>query len=151
MRTIKFRGKTINGEWFYGDLIQIGGGALIYHGDKQELEAIPQEDSPCAVGFYPNEISPVIPKTIGEFIFLSDKNGKEIFEGDIVTAYGARNGVIDFGLARFGIDWDYGTESKTMLGSWGSLDNLRSLNDDIVHELEVIGNIHDNEELLSSF
>jgi uncharacterized phage protein (TIGR01671 family) len=86
MRTIKFRGKTIKGEWVYGDLIHIGCGALIYHGDNQELEAIPQEDSPCAVGFYPNEISPVIPKTVCQFTGIKDKNGKEIFEGDLLKA-----------------------------------------------------------------
>ena len=64
MITIKFRGKTINGEWIYGDLIQIGGGALIYHGDKQTVDAIPQEDSPCGVGLYQNDISLVKPHTI---------------------------------------------------------------------------------------
>ncbi len=96
MKTIKFRGKTIKDEWVYGDLIQIGGGSLIYHGDKQELEAIPQEDSPCAVGFYPNEISPVIPKTVGQFTNIYDKNRVEIYEGQkIKTKYYSVYNVMD--------------------------------------------------------
>lgn len=84
MREILFKGKTIKSKWVYGDLIQIGGGVLIYHGDKQQLEVIPQEDSPCAVGFYPYEISPVIQKTVCQFTGLPDKNGVKIFSDDLL-------------------------------------------------------------------
>jgi hypothetical protein len=125
-REILFRGKTINGEWVYGDLIQIGGGALIYHGDKQELEVIPQEDSPCAVGFYPNEISPVIPKTAGQFTGLTDKNGNKIFEGDI----------LDFGVLNV----------KTTIVTFEKGCFMHSTNVLYIgcDAMEVIGNIHEN-------
>ena len=88
MRTIKFRGQTIDNKWVYGDLIQIGGGALIYHGSKQTVEEIPQEDSPCAVGFYPHEVSPIKPKTICQFTGFLDQNDVEIYENDVINAWG---------------------------------------------------------------
>jgi len=82
MREILFKGKTIDNKWVYGDLIQIGGSTLIYHGDKQTVDEIKQEDSPCAVGFYPNQISPVKPNTVCQFTGKTDKNGIKIFKGD---------------------------------------------------------------------
>ena len=95
-KEILFRGKTINGNWVYGDLIQIGGGTLIYHGSKQTVEEISQEDSPCAVGFYPNEIAPVITETVGQFTGLTDKNGVKVFEGDIIESDGTIFKLRDF-------------------------------------------------------
>jgi hypothetical protein len=43
----------------------------------------------------------------------------------------------------FGLNLDYGTDKKTMLGSWGSETNLRVLNDGYNRRIEVIGNIHE--------
>jgi uncharacterized phage protein (TIGR01671 family) len=127
MREILFRGQRIdNGEWVEGDLIQIGGGALIYHGDKKEVEVIKQEDSPCSVGFYPNEISVVIPKTVGQFTGLTDKNGVKIFEGDILL----------FGDTSFVVEW------KNDITGFGFLDSSdRFLGCDGIN-CEVIGDIH---------
>lgn len=69
MREIKFRGKRINnGEWVFGDLIQWKCGSK---------DIAPMESD--------NIQYCVIPDTVGQFTGLKDKNGREIFEGDIVN------------------------------------------------------------------
>lgn len=137
MRKIKFRGKRIdNGEWVYGDLLKIAGGALIYYGHQIDCDEL-EEDSDIAVEILKNEVAVVNPRTVGQFTGLYDDDGKGIYEGDIfqVKAYEPKYEV-------------YFADGMFQYCQIGSLNRrpmfLRRINIDSY----VIGNIHDNPELL---
>ena len=128
MREILFRGKRVdNGEWVEGDLL---------HGycKGNNEPCIASEEKQCTFE--------VIPETIGQYTGLTDKQGKKIFEGDILNVHDALIrcdekyhefvGCISFGNASYRIDGD------------DRMTHYRWLD----YEVEVIGNIHDNPELL---
>jgi len=138
MREIKFRGKRLdNGEWVYG--------YYVYYGfiDNQKHYIVPD----YASALYVFE---VYPSTVGQFTGLKDKNGKEIYEGDIVELTNTYKGMntksiveIDF------IDFTFAGKWAEEYSPLGYMYNpLGSYNFPIV-TIEVIGNIHDNPELLN--
>lgn len=144
MREIKFRGKRIdNGAWKYGDLLRIVGGCVIYHGSRTESELI--EDRPnLAIELYMNEVSPVVPDTVGQYTGLKDKNGKEIYDGDILGTSDRVIGYVKGSVRGYCYDVVYinhpAEESRWTLYS--------TVKDDYPEQIEVIGNIYDNPELL---
>lgn len=147
-RAIKFRGKRLDNEdWVHGDLLQIAGGCVIYHGSQTDstlIENTPNLDVELAVELYMDEVSPVYPETVGQFTGLHDKNGKETYEDDILRVYdGERyfNIVVKWSEEAMAFMACYADGNQSPL-SWFS--GLLSK----THEVEVIGNIHDNPELL---
>ncbi len=125
MREILFRGRDFSGflnSWIFGSL------------DTTENEH--------TIMIYSDGLGNkcrifVDPKTVGQYTGLTDKNGKRIFEGDIVTmpkyGGGRHKSVVYFRKGKFAVDGsNYGFK------------------DICPKNMEVIGNIHDNHELLEA-
>ena len=132
-RTIKFRGKRIdNGQWVYGDVLQWMSG---------DVEIAPME--------FDNIVWTIDPNTVGQFTGLKDKNGKEIYEGDIMclSDRGSHKEevIVEHGL----YGWTFYNPKTATFYSDGShtycaVENYRFMFGTGV----CIGNIHDNPELL---
>lgn len=125
MREIKFRGKRIdNNEWVYGYL------------QKQAVEGEEYYITwPCTELI--NNCRVVIPKTIGQFTGLYDKNGVEIYEGDIVKSLTNTFSII----YKKGCFFAVGINKSQVYTLFEEFEmcNKASVN------LKVIGNIYDNE------
>ena len=134
MREILFRGKRIdNGEWVDGAFLNDGDSAFY----------ICPVVSDISYGDHGNRIRigcwrKVEPSTVGQFTGMTDKNGKRIFEGDILRIV-LTDGHEDGPIVWSDIDARYHFESPD-----GCSYGICEWND-----LEVIGNIHDNPELLN--
>ena len=126
MRTIKFRAKNLDGEWVYGFYVEE---------ERQTLNGFEKKYFIVNDGY-----DYVKPDTVGQFTGLYDKDGKEIYEGDImVVCYNysglSFKGIATYKIARFIIKQING-DGYTLFSDYGK------------EQLEVIGNIHDNPELL---
>ena len=153
MRTIKFRGiKKRGDDWTYGGLVKEACG---------DVWIFPEGDTYCNAGgdFYSeNEpgIRMVKPETVGQFTGLTDVNGKEIYEGDIIVQHGddmpgIRGAVVyDEANARFGMAYTNYWESGSVT-HFDTLERVKCYSDrNRKLTYEVIGNIHDNPELLET-
>ena len=139
-REIKFRGKRVNGgEWVYG--MAISNGTI-----KRKINNIFFEVAE-------NKWVGVLPETLGQYTGLKDKDGKEIYEGDILKTPRGFIGQVVFGRAeeecRHKVFGRMVIDCYTTYG-WIFVrgDGYRCAIDDELLEGEIIGNIHDNPELM---
>ncbi len=139
MREILFRGKSLdNGKWLYGDYMRYAGGAQIWMHD--------------ADGGTWNVI--VDPNTIGQYTGLTDKNGKKIFEGDIVITEDGYILSVEYGKCGGTPNADSYGYMGFYLKAFSAATKVHAkygLRNDICYfkDAEVIGNVYDNPELIS--
>lgn len=150
MREILFRGKRIdNGEWVYGYYGLFKGRSDIYVPFTEEEEKENEGHIFSAIGGLWHN---VIADTLGQFTGLTDKNGKKIFEGDIVrgrhwTSYNDKKPE-DFHLWR--VDWSEKSGLITFVDSPTTKARMSIHDFADFGEVEVVGNIHDQPELLET-
>lgn len=135
-REIVFRGKSINGgKWLYGYLGEAKGKVLqsIYK-EKVIFENLEWFNTDN-FGYVVNDYM-VVEETIGQFTGLYDRNQKPIYEGDIVQ------------WEECVADYTFITQKSEVFYSENSA-SFEPLNEFDYCDFEVIGNIHDNKELLN--
>lgn len=132
MREILTRGKRLdNGEWVEGYYVCLNGKEHRIYGGYAETD--------CG-DYYPDWWT-VDPATVGQYTGLKDKNGKRIFEGDIVNGLHLFErpvrSVVAFKDGAFGLEWNRGNVKE--FNAFTSICNVT---------YEVVGNVYDNPELV---
>lgn len=117
MREILFRGKRLDtGEWIEGDLLRINGHVFIFP------DPAPKDK--------------VDPATVGQYTGLKDKNGKKIYEADILTVTFRNMGVVEWRDGGFVVNF----------GDMGMFELTHCFG--YTYQMCITGNIHDNADLI---
>ena len=143
MREYIFHGKCRDEDkWVEGCLIHYGDYCCILQ-DEDKLHPIDVpylNDLGCIDGY----ATPVVPESVGQYTGMNDKNGRKIFEGDIIrldeyvkSTFDINDGVVKYGWGGF------------YIGDFSTLNSLNALATfDGVLRGEVIGNVFENADLL---
>lgn len=144
MREIKFRAKGLNDDnWHYG--------SYVYTDDNKNnpFTSGPFKKNHHIIQYYPGDWNlggwepiEIDPNTLGQFTSLKDKNGKEIYEGDILSFgwFEDEPSLLEVRFVRgvFAFLWG------------GDLDNECTTNAPTHEWATVVGNIHDNPDLIKN-
>ena len=129
-RDIKFRGKMVDGKWWIE-------GQLYYFDNKVWIT----DSKNINLNTHKNVAwFEVIPESVGQYTGLRDKDGKEIYEGDICSTYNIDEPSNLVDTVAFD-DGSFVFQNDNKLSA-----ELRGFKQDFI---EVIGNIHENHELLN--
>lgn len=145
MREIIFRGKsTDDGKWVYGsfipDLLEV------YHGDK----TMPGFIKPFGKTRKERMMVEVERDSVGQYTGLDDKNGKKIFEGDVVRYIDPDSQEFN-PTEKYLVEWDeYTVCIMFECFVYGKSITYDLFDREQANNLEVIGNIHDDQEVLKS-
>ena len=132
---VKFDGTPVESKWVYGGVCQFNEDRSIIYQTKPEFQKYS-----------------VYTDTVGQYTGLTDKNGRKIFEGDIIKCSDTINdiefnAVVEFGNPNHDYSWGY--QLKHISGEKPNLDILCWVDmEETGAFIEVIGNIHDNPELV---
>lgn len=134
MREILFRGKdSITKSWVYGALVQ-------QQDDPLKEKAFIISYSNYQFGDFSEAVMhEVDPETVGQCTGLVDKNGKKIFERDILSIYNSK-------AFLFVVEWN-GNQYVLKCTTNGVSDNILNVIES-PEDVEVVGNIYDNPELI---
>lgn len=124
MRDIRFRGKDINGQWWYG--------SLAYFDNHKESFIIPEVPADADPKSQYGLVT-VNPDTIGQCTCAFDRYKKRIYEGDIIK----------LGDELFEVTWDWYRNRFALSNSLPWFEPLVTVGNSII-----VGNIHDNPEML---
>ena len=144
-REILFRGKRVdNGEWVYGKGLQqckdeLGNEIVSIFTDVVKSEKYIKKE-----GRYTLYYAPVKAETLGQYTGLKDKNGKEIYEGDILRLTGSTSNLT--------VEVVYNEEDTSFILKLTSINEVgaRTLGSwlSLGYECAIIGNVYDNPELM---
>lgn len=133
MRKILFRGKRLyNGAWVYGDAIHYDDGRRSPD-QTRVLYILPQDNTDWDILEAGYRIDP---KTVGQYMEIRDKNGKDIYEGDILIIDG-------YSYEEFTVEVKNGSISL-----WGKHFNIEIVGKPVefYERCTIIGNIHDKRD-----
>ena len=145
MREILFRGKTSENRWVEGTYFKHDTVKVCFSSDDPKPRRLIIQDGFCDWGFEPPiHCVDVAPNTVGQYTGLTDKNGRKIFEGDILST---ENGTFEnTGMGHI----------LLYKGMWTCFYGQDAIGRDcfdtlcmVCNSREIIGNIHDNPELLN--
>lgn len=136
MREILFRGKdSITKSWVYGALVQ-------QQDDPLKEKAFIISYSNYQFGDFSEAVMhEVDPETVGQCTGFGDKNGNKIFEGDIVSICNSKTFF-------FIVYWNHAVKSFILKSTVNGVNGIDCNILDSTQDIEVIGNIYDNPELI---